>query len=591
MTDVPARFIVVVGMGPVGMTVALSLARQGIPVTVLEAGADLATESRASTFHAPSLEIMRDLGVFDELAQLGFKAPGFQYRGHDRELIADLDMSVLADDTDFPFRLQCEQHKLTRIIRGHLESMPHVTLRFGAAVERVEVGVDKVYVYLPGDRFEPSYTADWLLGADGANSVVRRSLGIAFEGVTYPERFLVVSTTHDFAEDMPDLAPVSYVYDPDDWGVLLRVPAHWRALFPIAPETSNEQALDPDYIQNRLQTVVALDEPYPVVHSTIYSVHQRLAATFARGRALLMGDAAHINNPLGGMGMNSGLHDAHAAVQALTYAMNGGDPERATETYARVRRDAAMRDVQQNTQKNYEEMRQHDDRLRSARHTEMVEIAADSKRARAYLRVASMLASFETSSRRLRRGLTPVRGAQPAPAGQQFSDLLRDWGLPGVPTDPPPTAVVLPAEGGAEAMEKEVASTAGMPAVAAGSYSESIPELVHRAEQAGFAAVEVSNAGAVAEAVATRRDLLVLGCVETTGRSVQEQVGEAVVLAGAGADIVALIGARDLDSVAAMRRAVPGVTLALTLTPDQRPDLLDLTLAGVGLLLDRSATS
>ena len=224
--NAPSPTIVVVGMGPVGMTAALSLARRGLPVTVLEAGSDLATESRASTFHPPSLEVLRDLGIVDELLEVGLQAPGFQYRGHDRELIAHLDMSVLAEDTDFPFRVQLEQHKLTRIIRRHLEELPHVTLRYDAPVERVEMGTGKAHVYLPGDGFTPSYAADWVLAADGASSAVRRSLGIAFEGVTYPERFLVASTTHDFREDIADLAFVSYVYDPEDWGVLLRTPSH-----------------------------------------------------------------------------------------------------------------------------------------------------------------------------------------------------------------------------------------------------------------------------------------------------------------------------------------------------------------------------
>lgn len=290
------------------------------------------------------------------------------YRGHSRELVAHLDMSVLSEDTPYPYRVQCEQSKLTRIIRRHLERMPNVTLRFGAPVQRAEIGTGCARLFLPGDTFEPSITADWVLAADGANSAVRRTLGIAFEGVTYPERFLVASTTHDFTADMPGLAPVSYIYDPDDWGVLLRTPSHWRVLFPIVDGQSDEEALAPDNIQRRLQSVVRLPEPYPVVHSTIYSVHQRLAATFGLSRVLLLGDAAHINNPLGGMGMNSGIHDAHAAVEAVCYALTGGDPDRAVATYARVRRDAAALDVQQNTQKNYEEMRQPDSGLR-ARHS------------------------------------------------------------------------------------------------------------------------------------------------------------------------------------------------------------------------------
>ena len=416
--------IVIAGMGPVGMTAALILARQGLPVTLLEAGADLAVNSRASTFHPSSLEILDELGIVDELLAVGLKAPGFQYRGRNRELIAHLDMSALSGDTKFPFRVQSEQSNLTRIIRAHLERMPNVTLRFSAPVERVEEGRDHAYVYLPGDGFEASYRADWLIAADGSNSAVRRSMGIAFEGVTYPERFLVASTTHEFRDDFEDLAYVSYVYDPEDWGVLLRTPNHWRVLFPIREGETNERACDPARIEERLQSVVARDSPYPVVHSTIYAVHQRLAATFGRGRVLLAGDAAHINNPLGGMGMNSGLHDAEAATQAVRYALDGGSPARAVETYARVRRDAAAHDVQQTTQKNYDEMRERDGHTRMARMKEMEVIAADPVRMRTYLRGAALLASREVSNRRMRRGLTPPRPHLSRSAGSRLSDAI-----------------------------------------------------------------------------------------------------------------------------------------------------------------------
>lgn len=589
MTQTPC--IVVAGMGPVGMTAALSLACQGLPVTVLEAGPDLAEESRASTFHPPSLEILRDLGVADELIALGLKAPGFQYRGHDRQLIAHLDMSVLAADTDFPYRLQCEQSKLTRIIRARLEQLPNTTLRFGAPVQRVEAGTDTARVYLEGDGFEPSYTADWLLAADGANSVVRRSLGIAFEGMTYPERFLVASTTHDFSQDIPDLALVSYVYDPDDWGVLLRTPAHWRALFPISPEVTSEQALDQDHIQARLQGIIPLEGGYEVVHSTIYAVHQRVASTFTLGRALLLGDAAHINNPLGGMGMNSGLQDAHAATQAIAYAVAGGDPARAAAAYAQVRRDAAILDVQQSTHKNYEEMRQDDGRLRQERRAEMVAIAADPQRARAYLRVASMLASFQTSARRMRRRLTPVQPAPAQPPGARLSDALRDWGLPGTSVGGLLAATTVPLPDSAAGTEELLAVVSGHPAAVVTEVPDGadLAELVARCERAGAAAIELSDPVQVKAAVARRRDLLVIGTVDVSGRAAAHAVGDAVALCSSGADVLAVTGTRDLADLDVLHRAAPDVPLAVTAYAGQLDDRIALTLAGVGLVLDRTA--
>lgn len=597
--------IIVAGMGPVGMTAALMLARKGLPVTVLEAGADLATESRASTFHPSSLEILDGLGVVEELLEVGLKAPGFQYRGHNRELIAHLDMEVLGDDTRFPFRVQSEQSNLTRIIRGHLEKMPNVTLRFNAPIERVEEGREHAYIYLPGDGFEASYRADWLIAADGANSASRRSMGIAFEGVTYPERFLVASTTHEFRDDFEGLAYVSYVYDPDDWGVLLRTPKHWRVLFPIDPSETNEEASDPARIEARLQGVSPRPEPYPVAHSTIYAVHQRLAATFGRGRVMLAGDAAHINNPLGGMGMNSGIHDAEAAVQAVLYALDGGDPVRAVDTYARVRRDAAALDVQQNTQKNYDEMRERDNGARAARMAEMQEISADPARMRAYLRGAALLSSREVSNRRMKRGLTPVRGAFPATAGRRLSDALGSRALTGASAGDAAAddAVAYLDASAVPSWRGEihtVAEQAERPLIASLGHGWSDDGDVVRAviafEQAGIAAVELADEGAVDTAVfasaiesaaAARRDVLVLA---TTGPFDSEPVASAIARAqhyvAAGADLIGLVGITALEDIDAVHRAVPEVPLVLIASAGaDLPALSDLQLAGVGLVL------
>lgn len=595
--------IIVAGMGPVGMTAALMLARHGLTVTVLEAGPDLATESRASTFHPSSLEILDGLGVVDDLLEVGLKAPGFQYRGHNRELIAHLDMEVLGEDTRFPYRVQSEQSNLTRIIRGHLEKMPNVTLRFNAPVERVEEGREHAYIYLPGDGFDASYRADWLIAADGSNSAVRRSMGIAFEGVTYPERFLVASTTHEFRDDFEGLAHVSYVYDPEDWGVLLRTPNHWRVLFPIDPSETNEQASDPARIEERLQGVSPRPEPYPVVHSTIYAVHQRLAATFGRGRVMLVGDAAHINNPLGGMGMNSGIHDAEAAVTAVLYALEGGDPVRAVETYARVRRDAAAIDVQQNTQKNYDEMRERDSSARAARMTEMQEISADPARMRAYLRGAALLSSREVSNRRMKRSLTPVRGASPVASGRRLSDALGARALTGAAVGEAAAGTSVTYLAAAPSWHGEIHGAAAQTErpliVSLGddwSDAGDVVRAVVAFEQAGIAAVEISDDGttdpaavtsAIEAAAATRRDLLVLA---TTGPFAGDVVASAITraerYAAAGADLVGLVGITAVEDIAAVHRAVPDVPLVLITAPGaELPALPDLQLAGVGLVL------
>lgn len=354
------RRVLVVGAGPVGLVAALTLARGGVPVTVFEAGPALATESRASTFHPPTLEMLAGLGVLDELLERGLVARTFQYRDRSGGPIATLDLGVLADDTPYPFRVQCEQSKLTPILMDHL-------LRYGGEV-----------LFSHPVR-EPPGGGDWLIAADGAHSAVRRSLDIPFEGHTYQERFLVASTEEDLQTLLPDLAPINYVFDPDEWLVLLRTPDHWRVLLPTPLDTPDEAELA--RLPARLRAVADPGRAWKAAHASLYRVHQRVAARFSQGRVLLAGDAAHVNNPLGGLGMNSGIHDAVLMATAL---LEGGP----VEEVAAERRRVALEHVRPMSHGNWE-------RLRSATdHTQLRALAADPAAARAYLLRACLISSL-----------------------------------------------------------------------------------------------------------------------------------------------------------------------------------------------------
>ncbi len=297
-----------------------------MPVLVLEQGDDLSVDSKASTFHIPSLELLETLGIAEEMHAQGLKAPVFQQRDRKGGLLAELDLGLLADETAYPWRLQLEQSKLTRIIRPLLLEHPHAQIRYGAHVDTAEDLGDHAAVNLAGgERLE----CDWLIGCDGANSMVRQSLGFGFEGVTFPERFLVMSTTYDFRAAFPGLAYVSYITDPDEWMVLLKTPDHWRVLMPVSPDEPDDAAVLPERFQERLQGVLrdggAPVEEVPVIQHSLYRVNQRVASNFSQNRVLIAGDSAHMNNPLGGMGMNSGIHDAWSAVDAILAVRAGAD--------------------------------------------------------------------------------------------------------------------------------------------------------------------------------------------------------------------------------------------------------------------------
>src|SRR5213080_3007684 len=274
--------VLISGAGPVGLVAAANLVHAGLPVTVFEAGADLSEESRASTFHPPTLDMLDRLGAAAALIAQGLIAPQFQYRSKRHGVLAQFDFDAVADATDHPYRVQCEQSKLTRILQQQLSAKAEFELQFDARVKDVIQHRSGVEVAIERNGGTERRSGRWLIGADGARSDVRRATGIEFHGV------------------IPDLVAVSYVADPERWHFLLQIPGLCRVMFPIASHESDELALSADFAQSLMAAVVAGISYYEIAHTTLYKVHQRVADTFQRGRIFLAGDAAHINNPLGG---------------------------------------------------------------------------------------------------------------------------------------------------------------------------------------------------------------------------------------------------------------------------------------------------
>jgi 3-(3-hydroxy-phenyl)propionate hydroxylase len=231
------------------------------------------------------------------------------------------------------------------------------------------------------------------IGADGASSSVRQAMGVGFEGFTYPERFLIVSTTADLRRLIPDLADVNYVADPRQWLFILRTPESWRALFPVPAWQSTEQAVAPETLQAQLQELAPYQPGYPIVDAQIYNVHQRVATTFRAGNVVIAGDAAHINSPIGGVGLNSGIHDVADVTARIARILAGADRDAELDTFAEVRRRVALEYVQADTHRNTERLKETDPARRRQIRAEMRATAADPERARAWMRRVSLLES------------------------------------------------------------------------------------------------------------------------------------------------------------------------------------------------------
>jgi len=387
--------VLVAGAGPVGLVSAMVLAEAGLDVEVFERNADVMEDLRASTFHPPTLDMLAPYGISDALVASGLKARITQQRDRRKGLIAEFDLERLAGSTGYPFRLQCEQWKLNAELVRKLEGYPNVTLRFGCAVEAARQDDQEVTLRLQTPEGAQEARGDYLIGADGAWSTVRRSLGIDFEGYTYPERFLVVSTDFPFEDHFDKLSWVNYVSDPEEWCVMLKVPSLWRVLFPTAADESDEHMLSDEVIEARLQGLLPCPAAYRIVHRTLYKVHQRVASRFRLGRVMLAGDAAHINNPLGGMGMNGGVHDAFNLAAKLVEVIEGRAPDTLLDRYERQRRTIAIEYINANTARNKQLIEERDEAARTRIHAELRATAGDPEASLAYIRKTSMFDALE----------------------------------------------------------------------------------------------------------------------------------------------------------------------------------------------------
>lgn len=387
--------VIIAGAGPAGLVSATILARAGVPVTVLEAEAELPLNLRASTFHPPTLDMLDDLGAAQALIGQGLKAPKLQFRDRPTGLIAEFDFAAIADLTRHPFRVQCEQFRLNQTLLTMLETMDGADIRFGAKVTGATQDESGVTVGLEtGETIAGSY----LIGADGAASAVRDATGIPFEGFTWPEQFLVVSTPFDFSGPFPDLCSVNYFADPEEWYFLLRVPGLWRVMFPTGADETVETIMADETAQRRLRRVFDTGAPYKIEHKTLYRVHQRVAERYRAGRFFLAGDAAHINNPLGGMGMNGGIHDAHNLATKLARVLRGDGPPDLLDRYEIERRPVALEYINKHSIKNKRNLETADAAEQAVFRAELRETLADKDKTRAYLRRVSMIASLEQAA-------------------------------------------------------------------------------------------------------------------------------------------------------------------------------------------------
>lgn len=344
--------VIIIGAGPVGTFAAYCLAEYGIETLVLESESTCETDMRASTFHPSTLKYLDNLNLADELIEKGLKAPIFQYRIRSTDEVLEFNLQELDDVLDFPFRLQCEQYKFARMLAGKLDRHRHSSVLFNRKLINFSEGNNKVTLDVDHHGTNEQYQCDYLIGADGANSIVRRNLGIEFSGFTYEEKFFTLSTQKPLENYFSNLSYVNYVSDPEEWFVLLKAPSAWRILVPV-PQTLDDKAIKSnDYVSDIFRRVLNSSDPIETIHRTIYRVHQRVVNKMRYGRIMLAGDSAHLNNPLGGFGMNGGLHDAWNLAEKLDGIINHKKDQDLLNLYDRQRRTVMNDFIQKQTIRN-----------------------------------------------------------------------------------------------------------------------------------------------------------------------------------------------------------------------------------------------
>ncbi len=396
----PPNSVIVVGAGPVGLCLALALAQREVTVTLVEQLSDenfLDQVPRAGSNHPATLELFDQIGLYDKLEPRGIVAPKFHYWDRQEgKLIAEFDHALLKDDTRFPFVLQCERIKIIEEALKLAKAHPLIDVRMATTLNSIEQNTDGVRAHVTNADDEAEVLAGrYIVSAEGARSIVRKDIGVEFEGFTYPERTLNIEVAYDFRQH--GYTERNYISDPVEYSNLFHwkgPPDRWRIHFPTDPNEDETALTRPEAMQARLKRFLPLDRDFDIKGCNLYAVHQRVAKQFRAGRAILAGDAAHVNSPIGGMGLNSGVHDAFNLADKLARILHNQADEQELDRYERQRRYIAVKHTQAQTIRNKRLLEERDPTVRQRNHDELRRSAENPELARKFLLRTSLIESL-----------------------------------------------------------------------------------------------------------------------------------------------------------------------------------------------------
>ena len=317
--------VIVVGGGPTGFVTALGLAQAGVDVCLIEAEAGINDSPRSCVYHWSMLDGLERLGIREEAERIGYTKDDYLWLVKRTGESLPYDLKVLSSVTPFPYNIQLGQDRLAQICQRRLEVLPNAEVHWRTAFRGLTEDADGVTVEAATPDGEIALRARWVIGADGAGSAVRKALGLAFDGMTWPERFVATNVRHDF--ESGGYWQSTMVVD-DEWGaVIVKITRDglWRCTFMEDAALPEESYLE--RIPGAYRHLLPGKGGHELVQASPYKMHQRCAESFRKGRVLLAGDAAHVTNPTGGFGLTTGLFDAFALWPTLAaVVLDGADP-------------------------------------------------------------------------------------------------------------------------------------------------------------------------------------------------------------------------------------------------------------------------
>lgn len=348
--------VAIIGAGPVGLAAGLELDRFGVAYQIFEEDATLSSKPKAGTILPRSLEIFSYEGVIDGVLQEGlrFDEVHFIDRPSDKVLMRML-MSPMGNESRYPFIVNLPQSDLEKAMAEGLTRNGHA-ISFEHRLTTVGQDANGCSLTFETPAGITQVRAQYVLACDGGRSTVRHQIGIEMEGVTHPERFLVA----DFEVDLDrrsgrQLTYLSYIFDPEEWVIFVRQPRFWRFLIPV-PEGAPEPSRD-DVVAKVRRVVKNESLPIHFLDMGVYHVHHRTAKSWQDRHIFLLGDAAHLITPVGGLGMNTGIQDANNLAWKIAWVLKHGSNATLLRSYESERAPIARLNARNQAEKNRDVMR------------------------------------------------------------------------------------------------------------------------------------------------------------------------------------------------------------------------------------------